>query len=38
MSGQVAGLVKREQPSAEIIRELFSGAGEIYRERALNWA
>jgi enoyl-[acyl-carrier protein] reductase II len=38
MSGQVAGLVKREQPAAEIISELFSEAGEIYRERTLNWA
>jgi enoyl-[acyl-carrier protein] reductase II len=37
MSGQVAGLVKREQSAAEIIRELFSGAEEIYNKRTLHW-
>ncbi|MDR1293188.1 MAG: enoyl-[acyl-carrier-protein] reductase FabK [Clostridiales Family XIII bacterium] len=38
MSGQIAGLVKQEQPAAEIIRELFAGAAGIYRERALDWS
>ncbi|MCI2062241.1 MAG: enoyl-[acyl-carrier-protein] reductase FabK [Eubacteriaceae bacterium] len=34
MSGQVAGLVKKEQPAAEIIRELFSEGAKIYEDRA----
>ncbi|MDR2162876.1 MAG: enoyl-[acyl-carrier-protein] reductase FabK [Clostridiales Family XIII bacterium] len=37
MAGQIAGLVQREQPAAEIIREMFTGAGSVYRERALEW-
>jgi enoyl-[acyl-carrier protein] reductase II len=37
MSGQVAGLVKREQAAAEIIREMFVEAARTYRERVLNW-
>jgi len=34
MSGQVAGLVRKEQPAAEIIRELFSEGARIYEDRA----
>lgn len=30
MSGQIAGMVKKEQPAAEIIREMFDEAKEIY--------
>jgi enoyl-[acyl-carrier protein] reductase II len=37
MAGQVAGLVHREQPAAEIISGMFAEAGEVYRERALTW-
>ena len=33
MSGQIAGLVKRQQPAAEIIREMFEEAAAIYRDR-----
>ncbi len=33
MSGQVAGLIKKEQPAAEIISELFREAKEIYEDR-----
>jgi enoyl-[acyl-carrier protein] reductase II len=34
MSGQVAGLVNKEQPAAEIIREMFEEAEQIYDARA----
>jgi enoyl-[acyl-carrier protein] reductase II len=37
MSGQIAGLVKKEQPAAEIISEMFSEAAATCRERALPW-
>jgi len=37
MSGQVAGLVKKEQPAAEIIREMFAEASKVYGERKLSW-
>jgi enoyl-[acyl-carrier protein] reductase II len=30
MSGQVAGLVKKEQPAAEIISEMFAEASAIF--------
>ena len=33
MSGQIAGLVKKEQSAAEIIEELFKEAAEIYEDR-----
>lgn len=33
MSGQIAGLVNREQPAAEIIEEMFKEAKEIYEDR-----
>ena len=33
MSGQIAGLVKKEQPAAEIIEEMFKEAEEIYEDR-----
>ncbi|MEG0830154.1 MAG: enoyl-[acyl-carrier-protein] reductase FabK [Anaerovoracaceae bacterium] len=33
MSGQVAGLVKKEQPAAEIIEEMFMEVGKIYEDR-----
>lgn len=33
MSGQIAGLVKREQPAADIIEEIFKEAEEIYEDR-----
>lgn len=33
MSGQIAGLVKKEQPTKEIIEELFTEAKEIYENR-----
>ncbi|WP_051280797.1 enoyl-[acyl-carrier-protein] reductase FabK [Anaerovorax odorimutans] len=33
MSGQIAGLVKKEQPSKEIIEEMFKEAEEIYENR-----
>jgi enoyl-[acyl-carrier protein] reductase II len=34
MSGQIAGLVKREQTAAEIIEEIFKEVREIYESRA----
>jgi len=34
MSGQSAGLVKKEQTAAEIIEEMFKEAGEIYESRS----
>ncbi|MDR2770816.1 MAG: enoyl-[acyl-carrier-protein] reductase FabK [Clostridiales Family XIII bacterium] len=34
MSGQIAGLVKREQTAAEIIEEIFREVKEIYESRA----
>lgn len=34
MSGQIAGLVNKEQPAAEIIREMFEEAEKIYDARA----
>jgi enoyl-[acyl-carrier protein] reductase II len=34
MSGQIAGLVKREQAAAEIIEEIFKEVGEVYENRA----
>jgi enoyl-[acyl-carrier protein] reductase II len=37
MSGQIAGLVKKEQPAAEIIEEMFAEATRIYNERKLSW-
>jgi enoyl-[acyl-carrier protein] reductase II len=37
MSGQIAGLVKREQPAAEIIREMFTEAVSVYGERTISW-
>lgn len=33
MSGQIAGLVSRKQPAAEIIREIFKEAAEVYEDR-----
>lgn len=33
MSGQIAGLVSRKQPAAEIIREMFREAAEVYEDR-----
>lgn len=33
MSGQIAGLVKKQQPAAEIIEEMFKEAEEIYEDR-----
>ncbi len=33
MSGQIAGLVKKEQPAAEIIEEMFKEVEEIYENR-----
>jgi len=33
MSGQIAGLVKKRQPAAEIIEELFTEAAKIYEDR-----
>lgn len=33
MSGQIAGLVSKEQPAAEIIEEMFKEAGKIYEDR-----
>ena len=33
MSGQIAGLVKKEQPAAEIIEEMFKEVEEIYEDR-----
>ena len=33
MSGQIAGLIDKEQPAAEIIREMFEEAREIYEDR-----
>jgi enoyl-[acyl-carrier protein] reductase II len=37
MSGQVAGLVHKEQPAAEIISEMFAEAEKVCRERVLSW-
>jgi enoyl-[acyl-carrier protein] reductase II len=37
MAGQIAGLVKKEQPAAEIIREMFTEAAHIYNSRELKW-
>lgn len=34
MSGQIAGLVKKEQPAAEIIKEIFEEVTKIYEDRA----
>ena len=33
MSGQIAGLVKRTQPAAEIIEEMFKEAEKVYEDR-----
>lgn len=33
MSGQIAGLVNKEQTSKEIIEELFEEANEVYEDR-----
>ena len=33
MSGQIAGLVKKEQPAAEMIEEMFKEAAEVYVDR-----
>ena len=33
MSGQIAGLVSKQQPAAEIISEMFKEAEEIYEDR-----
>lgn len=33
MSGQIAGMVKKEQPAAEMIEEMFREAEEIYNNR-----
>lgn len=33
MSGQIAGIVKKEQPAAEIIKEIFEEAEKIYENR-----
>lgn len=33
MSGQIAGLVKKEQPAAEIIEEMFKEVEQIYEDR-----
>ncbi|MGN0711772.1 MAG: enoyl-[acyl-carrier-protein] reductase FabK [Anaerovoracaceae bacterium] len=33
MSGQIAGIVKKEQPAAEMIAEMFKEAEEIYNNR-----
>ncbi|MBK5247037.1 MAG: enoyl-[acyl-carrier-protein] reductase FabK [Peptostreptococcaceae bacterium] len=33
MSGQIAGLVKRRQPAADMIREIFEEAYKIYEDR-----
>lgn len=33
MSGQIAGLVKKKQPAAEIIREIFGEVEKIYEDR-----
>ena len=33
MSGQIAGLVSKEQPAAEIIKEIFTEAEKIYEDR-----
>lgn len=37
MAGQVAGLVRKEQPAAEIIEEMFSEAQAIYDNQRLFW-
>ena len=33
MSGQIAGLVRKEQPAAEIIEEMFKEAEKVYEDR-----
>ena len=33
MSGQIAGLVKKEQPAAEIIEEMFKEVEDVYKDR-----
>ena len=33
MSGQIAGLVKKEQPAADIIEEMFKEVAEVYEDR-----
>ena len=33
MSGQIAGLVKKEQSAAEIIEEMFKEAEKVYEDR-----
>lgn len=33
MSGQIAGIINKEQPAAEIIREMFEEAKKIYADR-----
>ena len=33
MSGQIAGLVKKEQPAAEIIEEMFKEAADVFASR-----
>jgi len=35
MSGQIAGLVSKEQPAAEMIREMFEEATKIYEDRVI---
>lgn len=35
MSGQIAGLIKKEQPAAEIIKEMFEEAEIIYENRSI---
>ncbi|WP_330548332.1 enoyl-[acyl-carrier-protein] reductase FabK [Aminipila luticellarii] len=34
MSGQIAGMVNKEQPAAEIIKEMFEEAVKVYADRA----
>lgn len=34
MSGQIAGMVRKEQPAAEMIKEMFEEAKMIYSDRA----
>ena len=34
MSGQIAGLVKKEQTAKEMIEEMFKEAEEVYENRA----
>jgi enoyl-[acyl-carrier protein] reductase II len=37
MAGQIAGLVTREQPAAEIIKEMFEEAAAVYAGVRLEW-